>query len=187
MWLDAFNLKKSRDIENIVVPLVPLVPPAGNPMNMRALPEPNGTVDKNHFGSTGSAPALPEPVEPNTKNGLLQFGSSGTQYSREFPACGTNGTSGTNKKQEVRELTEKSVKTALEPFQFDKVQADMDAGYPSEDLYRVNNMTWEFMQSNNMPFDEAIKRAAAIVADEQMVACEAAYIDVMRLFKRLNK
>ena len=44
-------------------------------------------------------------------------------------------------------------------------------------------MAWEFMQVDGVAFDEAITKAAQIVAKCEAAACEAAYVDVMKLFK----
>jgi hypothetical protein len=74
----------------------------------------------------------------------------------------------------------------LYQFRFDLVQSDIDAGYPADDLHRVNNMAWSFMQTDGMGFEEAITRAAVIVAASQITASEAAYIDVLALFLRLQ-
>ncbi|MBS0308493.1 MAG: hypothetical protein JSS58_05940 [Proteobacteria bacterium] len=71
-------------------------------------------------------------------------------------------------------------------FRFDLIRADIEAGYPASDLHRVNNMAWEFMQTDGMAFEDAIRMAADIVATTQAAACEAAYVDVMALFDRLN-
>jgi hypothetical protein len=42
------------------------------------------------------------------------------------------------------------------------------------------------MQADGMAFEDAITLAAQIVIGGQKAACEAAYIDVMALFKRLT-
>ncbi len=70
---------------------------------------------------------------------------------------------------------------SLDQFRFDLVQSDINSGYPADDLHRVNNMAWAFMQKGGMGFEEAIKHAAVIVAATQIAAYEAAYIDVMAL------
>ena len=79
-----------------------------------------------------------------------------------------------------------STAESLAQFRFDLVQEDMEAGIPCEEIYRINNMAWEFMQVDGMGFDAAIKLAAQIVVHGQVTACEAAYVDVMALFKRLQ-
>jgi len=71
-------------------------------------------------------------------------------------------------------------------FRFDLMQDEIAAGQSDDELQRVNNMAWEFMQADGMAFDEAITLAAKIVIDGQKAACEAAYTDVMALFKRLE-
>ena len=67
------------------------------------------------------------------------------------------------------------------------MQFDIEAGCPAGELYRVNNMAWEFMEVDGMGFQEAIKAAAEIVANTEAAACETAYSDVMTLFLRKSK
>jgi hypothetical protein len=78
-------------------------------------------------------------------------------------------------------------KSKLELFRFDLVHQDIEDGHPADELHRVNNMAWEFMQVESMAFDEAVKLAGEIVAHAQIAACEAAYIDVMALFKKVSQ
>jgi hypothetical protein len=78
-------------------------------------------------------------------------------------------------------------KSKLELFRFDLVHQDIEDGHPADELHRVNNMAWEFMQVESMAFDEAVKLAGKIVAHAQIAACEAAYIDVMALFKKVSQ
>jgi hypothetical protein len=75
---------------------------------------------------------------------------------------------------------------SLDQFRFDLVQSDIDSGYPADDTHRVNNMAWEFMQADQMAFDEAIKLAAEIIVNGKWSACERAYVDVLTLFMRLQ-
>ena len=75
---------------------------------------------------------------------------------------------------------------SLAQFEFDLMQDDIDAGYPVEELNRVNNMAWEFMQVDRMTFDKAIKLAAEIVVHGQVEACEAAYEDVQALWRKVT-
>ena len=91
----------------------------------------------------------------------------------------------TPQNHDARDITENS-KDALALFRFDLVQQEIEDGHPAEELHRVNNMAWEFMQADGMAFDEAITKAAEIVAKCAAVECEAAYADVMALFKKEN-
>ena len=79
-----------------------------------------------------------------------------------------------------------SMREALALFEFDSIPAEIDAGYPEQELHRVNNMAWEFMQTDQMTFNDAIRLAAEIVVKGKWNACEAAYVDVMALFNRLQ-
>ena len=75
---------------------------------------------------------------------------------------------------------------SLSLFCFDVVQKEIDAGYPAEEIHRVNDMAYEFMQTDSMPFGDAINLAAEIVVNLKTVPCEAAYKKTMELFKRLR-
>ncbi len=74
----------------------------------------------------------------------------------------------------------------LRQFQLDQVKEDIADGYPADELTRVNNMAWEFMEADGMPFDQAIKAAAEIVATCAAVECEKAYVNVLQLWERLK-
>ncbi|MBC7501457.1 MAG: hypothetical protein H7315_13305 [Herminiimonas sp.] len=80
-----------------------------------------------------------------------------------------------------------SVAESLALFGLESVQQEIDAGYPADELHRLHNMTWELMQSDDMGFDEAIRKAAAIVVSTQVAVCEASYADVMALFTKLRQ
>ncbi len=74
----------------------------------------------------------------------------------------------------------------LEQFQFDLVEAEIAAGAPAAELDRTNNLAWEFMQADALPFEQAMAIAASIV-----VACEPApgeqeYTDVRSLWHELT-
>ena len=71
-------------------------------------------------------------------------------------------------------------------FRFDLVQAEIDAGNPADELRRVNNMAWEFMQADQMAFSDAIRCAAEIVAGCNVAACEAAYVDAQELWRQIS-
>jgi hypothetical protein len=92
----------------------------------------------------------------------------------------------TPQKHNVREFAEPSLET-LKQFHFDLIQQEITDGHPAEELHRVNNMAWEFIQVEGMAFDEAIKLAGEVVANGNIAACEAAYTDVMALFKKVNQ
>ncbi len=91
-----------------------------------------------------------------------------------FPVCRSEKERGSL----IEELTQ---------FRFDLVRKEIDSGYSASELHRANNMAWDFMQVDGMTFQDAIKKAAEIVTNTQMAACEAAYVDVMALFERISK
>ena len=74
----------------------------------------------------------------------------------------------------------------LRLFRFDLVQQDIEAGANPEELERINNMAWEFMQVDGLEFSESIKIAAEIVVSCNVVICEAAYQSVKDLHKKLT-
>lgn len=72
-------------------------------------------------------------------------------------------------------------------FDMEAVQQEIDAGYPEDLLRRVNNIAWRLITTRGYPFNEAIKAAALWVADNPPHADEAAFVDVMALFKELGQ
>ena len=80
-----------------------------------------------------------------------------------------------------------SLADTLALFRFDLVQQEIEDGHPADELHRVCNMAWEFMQADGMNFADAMKLASEITISTQVAACEAAYVDVMALFKRLRE
>lgn len=186
MWLDAFKPKSEYTL-NDGVPSVPCVPIASGANEYKD----SGGIQVRNTEVNLSVPGVPQSNARNTgnttgKNGLYGRCTSVSEHPCGFPAGGTSGTLGTPEKQHAPERNAKSAKESLALFRFDLVQSDIDAGHDAAELHRTNNMAWQFMQGDGMGFDEAIKLAAGIVADEKIAACEAAYVDVMALFKRIN-
>jgi hypothetical protein len=75
----------------------------------------------------------------------------------------------------------------LRQFRFDLVAHDIEEGYSADDLERVNNLAWEFMQVDGMEFSAAIHLAAQIVAECNVAASERAYEDVQALWRKLTR
>lgn len=75
----------------------------------------------------------------------------------------------------------------LRLFRFDLVAHDIEDGYPAEDLARVNNMVWEFMQVDSMAFSAALRLAAQILIECDVATSETAYEDVRALWHRLTR
>ncbi|MGZ9710444.1 hypothetical protein ACXX82_06480 [Glaciimonas sp. GNP009] len=125
--------------------------------------------------------------EHRQKTVLLDWCSAKSQAGGRSDGYGTPGTPGTPQKQHHQQMHRESTLSALKQFQFDQFLIDIENGHPADDGCRVNNMAWHFMQTEGMRFDEAIHKAAVIVVSSQVTACEAAYIDVMDLFKRLTQ
>lgn len=72
----------------------------------------------------------------------------------------------------------------LAQFRFDLVEQAIEEGHPAEELRRVNNIAWRLITARGYQFQEAITTAAQWVVDNPPHADEAAFIDVMELFKR---
>lgn len=82
--------------------------------------------------------------------------------------------------EKVRRYKTRSIRSLLKKFHF-------DVEIPHPELNRVNNMAWEFMQVDDMRFQEAMTLAAQIVAHCEIAACEASYVNVKMLWERINQ
>lgn len=71
-------------------------------------------------------------------------------------------------------------------FRFDLVQQEIDAGYPLDELKRANNITWRLITAHGFQFHEAMMAAAQWVVDNPPHHDEAAFVDVMALFKGMS-
>ena len=194
MWLDAFR-PKSGTMQKSGVPGVPRVPKTANPISMRvSLYRGAGTP-----ANVPNVPRVPVVPKADKDAGRDTRDTVGHQLKKPCPTdekswrasiheglrvAGTPGTRGTPQKQYEPGIDD-SQRQSLVQFEFDLMQAEIDAGYPVEELNRVNNMAWEFMQVDRMTFDKAIKLAAEIVVHGQVTACEAAYEDVQALWRKV--
>ncbi len=81
-----------------------------------------------------------------------------------------------------------SLRSNLELFRFDltddDIESEIQAGYPATDIIRVNNMAWEFIKVDGLPFDEAIRTSAEIVVSCPYAPCEASYEDAWMLWRQ---
>lgn len=84
-----------------------------------------------------------------------------------------------NKADVIRYLQYEALRQQLEPFQLDVIP-------DTPETERINNMAWEFMQADGMPYAEAIRQAAEIAAKCQVAAGEAAYETVRELWRRIT-
>lgn len=195
MWLDAFK-PKSGTMEKSGVPGVPRVPTTANPIGMRvSLYRGTGTP-----ANVPSVPRVPSAPKADKDTCRDTRDTVGHQPKKQCPTdekgwrdsihaglrvAGTPGTRGTPQKQYEPGIDDIQ-RQSLAQFEFDLIQAEIGAGYPAEDLNRLNNMAWEFMQVDRMTFNEAIKLAAEIVVHGQVTACEAAYEDVQALWRKVT-
>ncbi len=75
----------------------------------------------------------------------------------------------------------------LAAFRFDLVEVDIAAGAPAAELDRTNNLCWEIMQADGLPFDQAMAIAASIVVTCESVPGESEYTDVRKLWRDLTR
>ena len=81
----------------------------------------------------------------------------------------------------VATYAQDSIAVALRQFRFDLIEGTADS---VQEIDRVNNMAWEFMKVDDLPFTEAIRLAAEIVVSCEAKTCEAAYEAVQALWRR---
>lgn len=107
------------------------------------------------------------------ENGNLRIGGNRDVVSATLPIIREN------KADVIRYLQYEALRQQLEPFQLDVIP-------DTPEMERINNMAWEFMQADGMPYAEAILQAAEIAAKCQVAAGEAAYENVRELWKRIT-
>lgn len=195
MWLDAFIKPNSTDMQNIGVSGVSRVNAHCKPNEYKDLKEAH-LIDTGIKAQCQSVSVVSNEI--NTSNQLTPTDTTTktTCEDRESPRKAneykglddrlTPLTPLTPRKHNVQEITEPSLET-LKQFRFDLVQQEIEDGHPADELHRVNNMAWEFMQADGMSFADAMKLASEITISTQVAACEAAYVDVMALFRRLRE
>ena len=84
----------------------------------------------------------------------------------------------------VATYAQDSIAVALRQFRFDLIEGTADS---FQEIDRVNNLAWEFMKVDALPFIEAIRLAAEIVVSCEVRSGEAAYEDVQALWRRLGE
>ena len=84
----------------------------------------------------------------------------------------------------VATYAQDSIAVALRQFRFDLIEGTADS---AQEIDRVNNLAWEFMKVDDLPFTEAIRLAVEIVVSCAVRSGEAAYEDVQALWRRLGE
>lgn len=107
------------------------------------------------------------------ENGDLRIGGKRNVVSAALPIIREN------KAAIIRYMQYEAFRQQLEPFRLDDTP-------DTPETERINNMAWEFMQEDGMPYAEAIRQAAEIAAKCYAAPCEAAYESVMELWKRIT-
>ena len=189
MWLDAFK-PQVGNMQKVGVPGVPGVPSPSKPNAYAGF----GKTPMRNTAKNAGVPGVPV-IDAGTRGTPRNTGTNGRCSSDKIPLkpnihagfrlSGTPGTPGTPQKHDFPKNA-RDCAESLTQFRFDLVQAEINAGCAVDEIQRVNNMAWEFMQADQMGFDDAITLAAQIVVYGQVAACEAAYVDVMALFNRLQ-
>ena len=190
MWLDAFIKPSIRDDQKLRVARVDGVETPSKPNEYKGLEkttrENNGVSMRVDGVEPIKRPTRPTPTDTATILRCL-YGET-PRKPNEYKGLAnqsTRPTRPTREKHDAQEIADTS-KELLKQFRFDLIQQEIANGHPAEELHRVNNMAWEFMQADGMAFEAAIQLAGEIVAHGQTAACEAAYADVMALFERIK-
>ncbi len=138
-------------------------------------------------------PPSPAPAwEPKTnldlsrlsRRGKMEAGQQKPSIHAGVPACPACPVEKTGNLQGIESSDE--LLARLAQFRFDLVEADIASGAPTAELDRVNNLCWEFMDADGMPFDQALAVAASIVVTCEPAPCEAGYTDVRQLWRELT-
>lgn len=190
MWLDAFK-PKSTDMQKTGVSGVPGVPAPRQPNEYVGFA---GTPDRNTAKNQG-VPGVPgwmsgTPGTPRNTTTKTRFSSDApprqpNEYA-SFSVSGTPGTPGTPQKHDKPE-NNADMSEALAQFRFDLAQQEIEAGYPVDELKRVNNIAWRLITARGYPFQEAITAAAQWVAGNPQHQDETAFINVMAIFKGIQQ
>jgi len=193
MWLDAFK-PKSINIHKSGVLSVLSVPISVSPLNTRVsehtalkTPQvfrgvPSVLVEFDSFSGT---PRTLENTVGHDQCSSTKKPCKLNEY-KGLAVSGTPRTPRTPQKHHVQENNQEITKL-LDQFQFDLIPDEIESGCSANDVNRLNNMAWEFMQVDGLSFTEAIRLAAEIVIDGRVAACESAYVDVRDLFMRLSE
>lgn len=189
MWLDAFIKPKSTDTQKSGVSGVSGVSSHRQPNEYAASPD-NHTKNTEVFhGVSGvSVSGCETPETPrNTVRAVACFSHEPPRQPNEYEGLAnseTPETPETPKKHNVP-AHEVDIADVSALFRFDLVQADINAGYPADELRRVNNLTWRLMTTKGFEFVEALTAAAEWVAFNPPHSDEKTFVDVQLLFNRM--
>ncbi len=78
------------------------------------------------------------------------------------------------------------LRAALEQFRFDLIELEIADGADAAELDRVNNLCWQIIQHDQLPFDRAMQIAAEIVVACGPAPGEERYQDVRALWHELT-
>ncbi len=74
----------------------------------------------------------------------------------------------------------------IRQFRFDLIEQEIADEYPAAELHRLNNLCWDFMEVDGLPFDQAMRLAAEIVVACEVAKCGRSHSDVQVLWKRIK-
>lgn len=150
---------------------------AGLPRPQTLIPrgDKRGRILRLNDGERQTKPALP-PMPPTAST--LRGHEKASNHA-VFPAAPTLET--------MTDAERDALATKLRLFRFDLITQEIAEGYPADELHRVNNLCWEIMQADGLPFNEAMWIAAEIVAACNMAECERSYTSVQALWRRITR
>ncbi len=147
------------------------------PQNLIPRGDKRGQMLRLNDGERQTKPALsPMPPTASTLRGHEK-----ASIHAGFPAAPVAPTLETMTDAEREALARK-----LRLFRFDVIEHEIAEGYPADELHRVNNLCWEIMQADGLPFNEAMRIAAEIVAACNVAECERSYTSVQALWRRIT-
>lgn len=118
-------------------------------------------------------------------SGTIALAGSKTIIERWRPTLGEYRAELIETLKAANEPIEASLKD-LEPFRFDLVEIEILRGADAAELDRVNNLAFEIIQADRLPFAEAMRIAAEITVSTPPAECEAAYLNTRRTWNALT-
>ena len=132
---------------------------------------------------TGKLPAAPGMKNPFLSSwATATVATPATPWHKKAGGVATVATVAVANNQIVSDFLNRKAITVFDLrhyFRFDLVQNEIDElGYSKALLSRINNMTFELMDGDDMNFEEAIQLAASIVFNLPFAPCELRYVNI---------
>ncbi len=139
---------------------------------------------ENFLGTGGDAQEERSEQSPRSPAGPLQWGHEKASIRRPISSVPAVPQKKTIQAIETGSVDELLIR--LEPFRFDLVAADIAAGAPAAEIDRTNNLCWEIMRADKLPFNQAMAIAASVVVTCDPTPVEFNYQDVRQLWLELK-